>query len=132
MEVPLYVIGSCLFQADLCAYVIYVVLFRQLLSCVCNQELSALSLFAVFSAGVLDEGDDELMNVNINDLERTEKNLENKKSKPAYNPYDMEQDEFGMVCANNYLYEYLYSYPHLSSVHNLLTMATIVNVPADL
>ncbi|KAI8098742.1 SART-1 protein [Halteromyces radiatus] len=48
--------------------------------------------------GILDEdgaeagSDDELTNVNLEDRERLEKNLENKKKKPGYNPYD--DDEF--------------------------------------
>ena len=47
---------------------------------------------------MLDEGDDELMNVNVHDVERAEKNLDRKKKKPTYNPYDMEEDEYGTVC----------------------------------
>lgn len=57
--------------------------------------------------GVLDEGDDELMNVNLQDSERVEKNLENKKKKPTYNPYDMEEDEYGMVGSLTYTYTLL-------------------------
>lgn len=56
--------------------------------------------------GVLDEGDDELMNVNIQDIERVEKNIENKKKKPTYNPYEVEEDEFGMVSSKTF---YLFS-----------------------
>ena len=47
--------------------------------------------------GVLDEEADELINVNIQDTERVEKNLDLKKKKPTYNPYEMEEDEYGMV-----------------------------------
>ena len=47
--------------------------------------------------GVLDEEGDELINVNIQDTERVEKNLDLKKKKPTYNPYEMEEDEYGMV-----------------------------------
>ena len=54
--------------------------------------------YIVSSTGVLDEGDDELMNVNVHDVERAEKNLDRKKKKPTYNPYDMEEDEYGTVC----------------------------------
>lgn len=61
------------------------------------------NVFSGTSTGVLEEGDDELMNVNIHDMERVQKNLENKKSKPAYNPYDMEEDELGMVITFIYL-----------------------------
>jgi len=49
------------------------------------------------------------MNVNIHDLERTEKNLANKKAKPSYNPYDMEEDEYGMVF-RIFLLAYTFSY----------------------
>ncbi|CAO3642502.1 unnamed protein product [Cunninghamella echinulata] len=49
--------------------------------------------------GILDEGDDgsddELTNVNIEDAERLKKNLETKKQKPGYNPYD--DDEFSVA-----------------------------------
>ncbi|CAO3659962.1 unnamed protein product [Rhizopus stolonifer] len=43
--------------------------------------------------GVLDEdeAEDELTNVNMEDKERLKKNLENKKKKPGYNPYDDDQ-----------------------------------------
>ena len=49
--------------------------------------------------GVLDEDgeNDVLMNVNIADDERAGRNIENKKAKPDYNPYDEEFDEYGMV-----------------------------------
>ncbi|XP_070576696.1 U4/U6.U5 tri-snRNP-associated protein 1-like isoform X2 [Ptychodera flava] len=47
---------------------------------------------------VLEEGDDMLMNVNIAEYEKAAKNVELKKKKPGYNPYDEpEFDEFGMV-----------------------------------
>ena len=46
--------------------------------------------------GVLDEEDDALVNVNIIDQEKAAKNVENKKKKPAYKPYE-EFDEFGNV-----------------------------------
>jgi U4/U6.U5 tri-snRNP-associated protein 1 len=46
---------------------------------------------------VLDEEDDDtLINVNFADEEKAAKNLENKKKKPAYKPYD-EFDESGNV-----------------------------------
>ena len=49
--------------------------------------------------GVLDEGDEEtLVNVNMMDLEKAEKNTELKKKKPDYNPYDEgDVDEYGLV-----------------------------------
>ena len=52
--------------------------------------------------GILDEEqDDVLVNVNIEDDERAEKNIENKKKKPDYKPYDEpEYDEYGMVMLN--------------------------------
>lgn len=52
----------------------------------------------IFVAGVLDEEEDVLENVNIKDSERYAKNVENKKKKPDYKPYDEpEYDEFGIV-----------------------------------
>ena len=50
-------------------------------------------------AGVLDDDDEDvLINVNIIDDERAEKNVDNKKKKPDYKPYDEpEFDEYGMV-----------------------------------
>ena len=46
---------------------------------------------------VLDEAEDDvLVNVNIIDEEKAKKNVENKKKKPAYKPYD-EFDEYGNV-----------------------------------
>ena len=58
-----------------------------------------ISLNIVSSKGILDEEqDDVLVNVNIEDDERAEKNIENKKKKPDYKPYDEpEYDEYGMV-----------------------------------
>ena len=52
-----------------------------------------------FCTGVLDEeGGDTLINVNLVDEEKAEKNLELKKKKPDYNPYDAgDVDEYGMV-----------------------------------
>ena len=38
--------------------------------------------------GVLEDGDDVLVNVNIVDDEKALQNIENKKNKPVYNPYD--------------------------------------------
>ncbi|ESP02865.1 hypothetical protein LOTGIDRAFT_156816 [Lottia gigantea] len=49
--------------------------------------------------GILDkeDEDDELINVNMLDDEATDRNLENKKKKPDYKPYDEpEYDEYGM------------------------------------
>ena len=51
-------------------------------------------------SGVLDEedNDDTLVNVNMIDDERATTNVENKKKKPDYKPYDEpEFDEHGMV-----------------------------------
>ena len=56
--------------------------------------------------GILEKGEenDILMNVNMADNERYKESVENKKKKPAYNPYDDSQiDEFGMVL-NIYLF----------------------------
>lgn len=49
---------------------------------------------------VLDEEEgDTLVNVNIKDNEAAVQNVEKKKKKPLYNPYDdAEEDGFGMVC----------------------------------
>lgn len=53
-------------------------------------------------AGVLEEEDDTLINVNIVDNEKAKENLENKKKKPDYKPYDEpEYDEYGVVSANS-------------------------------
>lgn len=48
---------------------------------------------------MLDEEEgDTLINVNIVDDEKAEKNVELKKKKPDYNPYDAgDVDEYGMV-----------------------------------
>lgn len=49
-------------------------------------------------SGVLDGDGDILLNVNIVDDEKAAKNVELKKGKPGYNPYDEEElDEFGNV-----------------------------------
>ena len=50
--------------------------------------------------GVLDDEDDPetLINVNMVDAEKALRNVENRKKKPDYNPYDdAEEDEYGMV-----------------------------------
>ena|SRR6218665_1003265 len=50
--------------------------------------------------GILDEDEegDTLINVNMIDDEHAAKNVENKKRKPDYRPYDEpEYDEYGMV-----------------------------------
>lgn len=50
--------------------------------------------------GILDEDDegDTLINVNMIDDEHAAKNVETKKRKPDYKPYDEpEYDEYGMV-----------------------------------
>nr|KAH9509150.1 U4/U6.U5 tri-snRNP-associated protein 1 [Bulinus truncatus] len=58
--------------------------------------------------GVLDEEEDDvLVNVNIQDNEKAEKNIENKKKKPEYKPYDEpEYDEYGMLRPSNLLSKY--------------------------
>ncbi|KAK8787985.1 U4/U6.U5 tri-snRNP-associated protein 1 [Amblyomma americanum] len=57
--------------------------------------------------GVLDEGGDVLENVNLVDTERAERNVENRKGKPGYQPYDdSEVDEFGIVKKKSLLYKY--------------------------
>ncbi len=49
---------------------------------------------------VLDEDDEDvLVNVNLLDQEAADKNIENKKKKPTYQPYD-EFDEQGVVCVS--------------------------------
>lgn len=49
-------------------------------------------------AGVLEEGDDVLVNVNMVDNEKAKKNVEAKKGKPLYNPFEEEEEEeFGEV-----------------------------------
>ncbi|XP_078388792.1 U4/U6.U5 tri-snRNP-associated protein 1-like [Cetorhinus maximus] len=47
--------------------------------------------------GVLDEEDDVLVNVNILDKERADKNVEQKKKKPDYKPYEEEESVDDMV-----------------------------------
>lgn len=57
--------------------------------------------------GVLDEGDDVLENVNLVDSEKAERNVENRKGRPGYQPYeDTEVDEFGIVKKKSLLYKY--------------------------
>lgn len=59
--------------------------------------------------GILDsdEEGDTLVNVNIEDVERAEKNVDNKKKKPDYKPYDEpEYDEYGMVKSTSMLEKY--------------------------
>ena len=61
-------------------------------------DLLPLTLFFPFFAGVLEEDEDVLLNVNIADDEKAAKNVELKKGKPGYNPYEEEEvDEFGNV-----------------------------------
>lgn len=59
---------------------------------------------------MLDEEEgDTLINVNIVDDEKAEKNVELKKKKPDYNPYDAgDVDEYGMVI--HVLLVYVYKY----------------------
>lgn len=64
---------------------------------------------------MLDEEDgDTLINVNIVDDEKAEKNVELKKKKPDYNPYDAgDVDEYGMV-----IHVFLYMFKHLLCKRN--------------
>ena len=56
---------------------------------------------------VLDENEDVLENVNIVDLEKAEKNMDNKLKKNEYRPYDEpEFDEFGILKKKNLLAKY--------------------------
>lgn len=61
---------------------------------------------------MLDEEDgDTLINVNIVDDEKAEKNVELKKKKPDYNPYDAgDVDEYGMVIHVPVLLVYVYKF----------------------
>lgn len=61
---------------------------------------------------MLDEEDgDTLINVNIVDDEKAEKNVELKKKKPDYNPYDAgDVDEYGMVIHVHVLLVYVYKF----------------------
>ncbi|KAH6926014.1 hypothetical protein HPB50_012953 [Hyalomma asiaticum] len=57
--------------------------------------------------GVLDEADDVLENINLVEAEKAERNVENRKGKPGYQPYDdTEVDEFGIVKKKSLLYKY--------------------------
>ncbi|XP_078058913.1 U4/U6.U5 tri-snRNP-associated protein 1 [Mustelus asterias] len=58
--------------------------------------------------GVLDEEDDVLVNVNILDKERATKNVEQKKKKPDYKPYEEEEsiDDMAVCMAKSILSKY--------------------------
>lgn len=60
---------------------------------------------------MLDEEEgDTLINVNIVDDEKAEKNVELKKKKPDYNPYDAgDVDEYGMVIYVLLVYVYKFT-----------------------
>ena len=59
-------------------------------------------------AGVLEEGDDLLVNVNMVDDEKSKKNVEAKKGKPLYNPFEQEEEgEFGEVRIETWRAEFL-------------------------
>ena len=47
---------------------------------------------------ILDDGEDVLVNVNIIDDEKGQRNIEAKKNLPGYQPYQEEFDEYGNVC----------------------------------
>jgi U4/U6.U5 tri-snRNP-associated protein 1 len=54
-----------------------------------------------------EDGDDVLMNINIMDDEAAKRNLDNKKKRPDYNPYDVEEvDEYGMLKEKEVLSKY--------------------------
>lgn len=61
---------------------------------------------------MLDEEEgDTLINVNIVDDEKAEKNVELKKKKPDYNPYDAgDVDEYGMVIHVLLVHVYVYKF----------------------
>ncbi|BFZ07471.1 hypothetical protein BsWGS_10510 [Bradybaena similaris] len=65
-------------------------------------------ILTIKDKGVLDEDEsDVLVNVNIEDDERAEKNVDNKKKKVDYKPYDEPQyDEYGMMKTTNLLSKY--------------------------
>ncbi|KAK7104097.1 U4/U6.U5 tri-snRNP-associated protein 1-like [Littorina saxatilis] len=65
-------------------------------------------ILTIKDKGVLDEEEDDvLVNVNIQDDERAEKNVENKNTNPDYKPYDEpEFDEYGMLKAKDVLDKY--------------------------
>ena len=46
--------------------------------------------------GVLEDDGDVLVNVNMVDDDRAKKNVEVKKGKPLYNPFEQEDEEFGL------------------------------------
>lgn len=56
----------------------------------------------VCDVGVLDEEDDVLVNVGMVDKEKADKNVELKKKKPDYKPYDEEEtvDDMVTVCSH--------------------------------
>lgn len=58
------------------------------------------SLYAYVS-GVLAEDEDVLVNVNMVDREKAEKNVELKKKKPDYKPYDEEESVDDMVMVSS-------------------------------
>ena len=47
---------------------------------------------------ILDDGEDVLVNVNMIDDEKGQRNTEAKKNLPGYQPYQEEFDEYGNVC----------------------------------
>lgn len=51
-------------------------------------------------SGVLEEKEDMLVNVNIVDREKAEKNVELKKKKPDYKPYEEEESVDDMVAVS--------------------------------
>ncbi len=59
-------------------------------------------------ADILDEGEDVLVNVTMVDQEKADKNVENRKGKPGYDPYEEEEDEFGDVSKYNIEYSSFY------------------------
>lgn len=65
------------------------------------------TILTLKDGSVLDEEEDALINVNIVDKEKGEKNIELSKRKPDYRPYDEpETDEFGMIKPRGLLQKY--------------------------
>ncbi len=72
-------------------------------------------------AGVLEEEEDVLVNVNILDNERAAKNVDNKK-KVRHNPYQEqdEVDEFGEVATRTHTHTHTHTIPTPTHIHNLV------------
>ena len=64
-------------------------------------------IFVHSLADILDDRDDVLVNISMVDQEKADKNVENRKGKPGYNPYEEEKDEFGDVSEYLFLFRLL-------------------------